>query len=213
MKIIIFGAAGEVGSRIVREALFRNYEVTAIVRKPEQFSLLPDDAIPREGDVGNAQEVIKLIEGQDVIVSAIRPPSGQEEKLVPLTGSILNAAKHFDIRVLVVGGAASLKLPNQNDLTVLAAPNFLPKEVINIARACFAQHEICKTAINTNWTYLSPPAILIPGIRTGSYRVGLEELVVDNDGISRISMEDFAVALLDEIQQPKHIKERFTVGY
>jgi len=213
MKIIIFGAAGKVGSRIVTEALFRNYEVTAIVRSSEQFRLLPDGVIPRKGNVENILEVTKLIEGQDIIISAIRPASGQEEKLAPLTGSILNAAKHSDTRVVVVGGAASLKLPNQNDLTVLTAPNFLPKEVINIARACFAQYKTCKRAINTNWTYLSPPAILIPGIRTGSYRLGLNELVVDNDGTSQISMEDFAVALLDEIQQPKHIQKRFTVAY
>ena len=213
MKIIIFGAAGEVGSRIVTEALFRNYEVTAIVRSFEQFKLLPDGVIPRKGNVENILEVTKLIEDQDIIISAIRPPSGQEEKLAPLTESILNAAKHFDTRVVVVGGAASLKLPNQNDLTVLTAPNFLPKEVISIAKACFAQYESCKKAINTNWTYLSPPAILIPGIRTGNYRLGLNELVVDNDGTSQISMEDFAVALIDEIQKPKHIKKRFTVAY
>ena len=213
MKITVFGAAGEVGSRIVAEALSRDHAVTAVVRNSAQFNKLPQGVTPRSGNAENIADVVRLTASQDLVISAIRPSTGYEDKLVTTTQSILNGAAQSDIRVLVVGGAASLKLPGQGDTTVLTAPNFLPVEVINIARACFAQHEACEADQNANWTYLSPPAMLIPGIRTGNYRLGADELVVDKEGVSQISMEDFAVVLLDEAEQPKHYRARFTAAY
>jgi len=213
MKITVFGAAGEVGSRIVSEALTRGHEVTAVVRNPTQFHKLPQGVMACAGDAGIVDDVVRLTAGQDLVISAVRPPTGNEALLAPITQSILNGAAQSDIRVLVVGGAASLKLPGQGDTTVLTAPNFLPEEVINIARACFAQHEMCNANQNANWTYLSPPAMLVPGTRTGVYRLGSDELIVDIDGLSQISMEDFAVVLLDEAEHPKHYRTRFTAAY
>jgi len=213
MKITIFGAAGEVGSRVVAEALTRGHQVTAVVRHQSQFDKLQEGVNPDSGNAENVEDVIRLTNGQDLIISAIRPASGEEDKLAPITQSILNGATLFDVRVLVVGGAASLKIPGQAGVTVLTAPNFLPKEIMNIARACFAQHEICKANQNANWTYLSPPAMLIPGTRTGNYRLGSDELIFDKDGVSQISMEDFAVVLLDEAESPKHHRTRFTAAY
>jgi putative NADH-flavin reductase len=213
MKITIFGAAGDVGSRIVAEAVSREHAVTAVVRNTAQFNKLPKGVTPRSGNADNIEDVARLTTNQDLVISAIRPPTGYEDELVTATQSILNGAARSDIRVLVVGGAASLKLPDQGDTTVLAAPNFLPVEVLNIARACFAQHEACEAHQNANWTYLSPPAMLIPGLRTGNYRLGTDELVVDKEGVSQISMEDFAVVLLDEAEQPKHHRVRFTAAY
>jgi putative NADH-flavin reductase len=213
MKITIFGAAGDVGSRIVAEAVSREHAVTAVVRNTAQFNKLPKGVTPRSGNAQNIEDVIRLTANQDLVISAIRPPTGYEDELVTATQSILNGAVQSDIRVLVVGGAASLKLPGQGDTTVLTAPNFLPAEVIKIATACFAQHAACEAHQNANWTYLSPPAMLIPGIRTGNYRLGSDELVVDKEGVSQISMEDFAVVLLDEAEQPKHHRVRFTAAY
>ena len=213
MKITVFGAAGEVGSRIVAEALIRGHQVTAVVRHQSQFDKLQEGVNPSSGDAENVEDVTRLTDGQDLIISAIRPPTGKEDRLAPITQSILNGAAISDVRVLVVGGAASLKIPGQGGVTVLTAPNFLPEEVMNIARACSTQHETCEANQNANWTYLSPPAMLIPGTRTGNYRLGSDELIFDKDGISNISMEDLAVVLLDEAENPKHHQTRFTAAY
>lgn len=213
MKITIFGAAGEVGSRIVAEALFREHVVTAVVRNSAQFNKLPNGVTPRSGNAESIEDVVRLSANQDIVISAVRPPTGYEDKLVSATQSILDGAAQSNTRVLVVGGAASLKLPGRDDTTVLTAANFLPAQLINIATACFAQHKACEAHLNANWTYLSPPAMLIPGTRTGNYRKGVDELVVDKEGVSKISMEDFAVVLLDEAEQPKHHRSRFTVAY
>lgn len=213
MKIIVFGAVGEVGSRIVAEALSRGHEVSAVVRKAAQFGKLPKGVTPYVGDAGNAGKIARLTAGQDVVISAIRPPTGNEDQLPILTEAILDGATHSGTRVLIVGGAASLKMPGQDGITVMTAPNFLPDEVLPIARACIAQYALIRNNTQANWSYLCPPAMLTPGTRTGAYRLGRDELLVDKGGNSAISMEDFAVVLLDEAAQPKHHQIRFTAAY
>jgi len=212
MKIIVFGARGDVGSRVVAEALSRGHEVAAVVRRQAQSDAVPPAARALVGDVGQTGEVARLMAGQDLAISAIRPPDGQEYALVPLTRSLLDAAAMARIPLLVVGGAANLKIPGQNGTTVLTAPGFLPEVVLPIARACFAQYELCMTENRIDWSYLAPPAMLLPGERTGRYRLGSDTLLFDAAGESRISMEDFAVALLDEAETPKHRGRRFTVA-
>jgi len=213
MKITVFGAAGDVGSRIATEALSRGHTVSAVVRNANQFKKLPTGAIPCIGDAMNSQDVSRLTSGQDLIISALRPPEGQEQLLVPLTRSILDGAIQSKARVLIVGGAASLKMPGQDDITVLTAPDFLPDDVVPIAQACFAQHETCLNDTQADWTYLNPPAMLTPGKRTGAYRLGHNELMLDANGNSAISMEDLAVVLLDEAENPKHSQVSFTAAY
>lgn len=213
MKITVFGAAGDVGSRVVAEALNRGHEVTAVVRDGSQFSKLAAHAKAQVGDASIVEDVIRLSAQQDLIISAVRPTAGSEAILGAVTQSILSGAEAAGVRVLIVGGAASLKLPNQGETTVLSAENFLPEAVLPIARACFAQHEICKANKSANWAYLSPPAMLTPGSRTGKYRLGADELLYDERGNSQISMEDFAVVLLDEAEQPSHQRTRFTAAY
>lgn len=213
MNIIIFGAAGEVGSRIVAEALTREHCVTAVVRNTVQLNQFASGVTTFLGDAENINEVARLTANQDLAISAIRPATGQEHKLITATESILDGVAQSGIRTIIVGGAASLKLPGQGDTTVLTAPDFLPVEVMSIARACFAQHQVCKANQQADWTYLSPPAMLVPGIRTGKFRLGIDELIVDMRGVSQISMEDFAVVLLDEAEEPKHRRSRFTAAY
>lgn len=213
MKIIIFGAVGNVGSRIVSEALARGHQVSAVVRNTDQLYKLPQAVQGYSGDAQNISDVAKLAAGHDLVISAVRPPSGDEQLLVPITQAILAGASESGIRVLVVGGAASLKIPGQQDTTVLSAENFLPEDVKAIAVACFAQHQAVEQVNNTDWAYLSPPAMLVPGVRTGQYRLGTDELLYDKDGNSKISMEDFAVALIDEAEQARHRQTRFTVAY
>jgi len=213
MRITIFGAVGDVGSRIATEAVSRGHDVTAVVRRAEQITELPNTLSGQLADAANSASVAKLGEGQDLIISAIRPPEGSEYLLPELTKSVLDGAAKANTRVLIVGGAASLKVPGLNGHTVLSAPDFLPSSVVNIARACQEQFEIFKSDTEANWSYLCPPAMLTPGIRTGKYRLGSDELVVDTDGLSAISMEDFAVAMLDEAEHPRHTRKRFTAAY
>jgi putative NADH-flavin reductase len=112
-----------------------------------------------------------------------------------------------------VGGAARLKIPGEGGLTVLTKPGFLPANLLPIATACFEQYKVCETKQEANWTYISPPALLFPGERTGVYRMGYDELVVDQKGRSAISFEDFAVALIDEVELKRFSRMAITVGY
>ena len=212
MKLTVFGATGDVGSRVVAEALSRGHAVTAVARNEAKLAMLPRSASVRAVDVEEAGAVARLLAGQDLAISALRPPEGREETLVPLTRSILEGAAQAGVRVLVVGGAASLRLAGRGDATVLTAPGFLPERLLPIARACFAQFELCMAEEHADCTYLCPPAMLTPGRRTGRYRLGSDVLLIDESGNSGISMEDFAVALLDEAETPRHTGERFTVA-
>lgn len=213
MKIIIFGARGDVGRRLVKEAVMRGHQVTAVVRNESQINDIPSGVINVIGNVLTEEGMASLMQGHDLAISALRPSDGQEELLVPLTRSILTGAEEASTRAIIVGGAASLKVPNANGHTVLTAPNFLPEAVVPIATACQAQFELLQAQDDADWTYLCPPAMLTPGERKGHYRIGSDTLVVDEDGNSAISMEDFAVAMLDEAENPKHQKQRFTVAY
>lgn len=133
--------------------------------------------------------------------------------MVALTRSVLDGAAAAGVRVLLVGGTARLLLPERNGETVLTAPDFLPASVVAISRACQAQYQLCLGEESVDWSYLSPPSLREPGERTGPYRLGTDTLVVDERGVSRISMEDFAVAMLDEAEVPEHVRRAFTVGY
>ena len=213
IKIIVFGASGEVGRRLVAEAVRRGHRVTAVSRRE------PSPTDSQRGietlirDVESAEDLEQVIASHDVVISALRPPDGHEAKLLELTTAIVDAANAAHRRFLVVGGAASLRLHSDPDHTVLTSPGFLPASVVPIATACQAQHDWILPHLGKLGTYLCPPAMLTPGERTGSYLTGDDTLVVDSDGDSRVSMEDFAVAALDEIESSHHTGRRFTVGY
>ena len=140
------------------------------------------------------------------------PPSMLEPFLVAATEGLLASLRGSDTRLLVVGGAGSLTLPGTDGLT-LAETADLPEEIRPIALAGCAQLAACQADEQVDWSYLSPPASLEPGERTGQYRRGGDELLTDEAGVSAISMEDFAVTLLDEAEQPQHHRRRFTVAY
>jgi len=208
MRITVFGAAGNVGRRVVAEAVSRGHEVTAVARNPRRAEGL---AVPvRAGDAANPEDVAALSRGQDLVITATRPAPGREEELVEATRGLLKGLAGTGVRLLAVGGAATLTTPAGT--TVLDAPDF-PAELRPIASACQAQHDVYRADTTVDWTYASPPALLEPGERTGRYRLGGDELLVGTDGRSAITMEDFAVALLDEAERPRHHRTRFTVAY
>lgn len=197
MRITVFGAFGSVGRRVVEEARRRGHDVTPVSRRPGPGSEI--------GDARVVADVVRLGAGRDAVIGATRPTPGQEAELVTATRALLAGAAETGARLLLVGGAGSLVTPAGH--TVLEAPDF-PMELGPIARAGAEQLAACRADRTADWTYLSPPALLEPGERTGVFRVGGDEQVG-----TTISMEDLAVALLDELETPQHRRARFTVGY
>jgi putative NADH-flavin reductase len=213
MRITVFGAGGNVGSRVVAEAVARGHEVTAVIRDPARFPGLHTAANVRAGDAGHVEDVVELSAGQDVVISATRPAPGSENELITTTKALLAGLAGTGVRLLIVGGAASLTVPGTGGTTVLDNPHFLPAAFHDIALACTEQLAVCRAETGVDWAYLSPAALLEPGVRTGHYRLGTDELLLDAEGNSTISLEDLAVALLDEAERPKHHRTRFTAAY
>ncbi|MEV1021212.1 NAD(P)H-binding protein [Streptomyces sp. NPDC050264] len=213
MHITVFGAAGNVGRRVVTEALDRGHRVAAVVRDPARAGALPAAARPRTGDAADPRAVAELAAGQDLVISATRPAPGREPELAATTRALLTGLDASGVRLLLVGGAAGLTVPGTGGTTVLDAPDF-PASWRPIALACNEQLDVCRTTgHDVDWAYLSPAALLEPGKRTGRYRLGTDELVVDAAGVSALSLEDLAVVLLDEAERPKHHRARFTAAY
>lgn len=199
-----------VGSRVVNEAASRGHDLIAIVRKMRPTSL-PPGVTAVEGDADDPDHMSGLFHGFDAIVAATRPALGREHTAVGTTTALLDAAATARTRILVVGGAAPLQVPGRPDRLVLDSPEYVPQEWRTLAAASAAQLGACRPH-PANWVYLSPPAVLEPGRRTGTYRRGITTLIAEPDGTSRISAEDLAVAVLDELENPcEH--QHFTVGY
>lgn len=213
MNITVFGAAGNVGRRVATEALARGHEVTAVVRDPARASGMPTAARLRTGDAADPRTVATLAAGQDLVISATRPAPGREPELAAVTRALLTGLHATGVRLLLVGGAAGLTIPGSGGTMVVDTPDF-PSFLRPIALACNEQLDACRTtAHDVDWAYLSPPSLLEPCERTGRFRLGTDELIVDARGVSALSMEDLAVALLDEAERPKHHRARFTAAY
>ncbi len=211
MRILVFGATGAVGSRVIHEAVNRGHEVTAVSRTAPSAGTFPSTVHTRQGDASDAAAVAELAHGHDVVISVTRPRAGHEDELAHAAKGLLDGLRSSGPRLIVVGGAASLTVPGTGR-TLAEQPGF-PAEYRPIADACNAQFELVKASTEVDWTYVSPPDLLEPGPRTGNYRLGTDELVVAADGTSAISMEDFAIALVDEAERAQHRGRRFTVGY
>jgi uncharacterized protein len=203
MKIAIIGAAGNVASRIVAEALARGHSVTAIGPTPQKLAALGAVEI-RPGDITQPDSMAQIIAGHDIVVSAVRFSRYEPEML--LTALRQSAV----VRLAVVGGAGSLRSPT--GILVSETPTFpeaSKPDALAGAKLLAALHQ--EKVID--WTFLSPSARFRPGERRGHFRLGDDELLVADDGTSSISFEDYAVAFLDEIEAPQHSRRRFTVGY
>ncbi|MFC7550445.1 NAD(P)-dependent oxidoreductase [Plantactinospora sp. GCM10030261] len=209
MRITVVGAAGMVGSRVVSEAANRGHEPVAVTRK--ERDALPAGVTAAQGDADDTERMSELFRDTDAVVAATRPAPGHEHTLPATTTALLDAVARAGTRILVVGGAAPLRVPGRPDRLVVDSPEYVPPAYRAIAAASAAQLDACR-AHPADWVYLSPPAILEPGPRTGRYRRGTSTLITTTDGTSRISVEDLAVAVLDEIDNPS-ADRHFTVGY
>ncbi|SCL71474.1 hypothetical protein GA0070606_5730 [Micromonospora citrea] len=208
MKITVVGAAGMAGSRVVTEALGRGHHVTAVLRGPRPDTL-PKEATVVRGDATDVEHMTSLFTSADAIVGATRPAPGAEDTVTATTTALLDAAASAGTRALLIGGSAPLRSPSGG--LVFDDPRYVPPFVRAIAAASIAQLDACRSH-TADWVYVSPPALLEPGTRTGGYRRGTTSLVVAADGSSRISAEDLAVAVVDELENPG-AERHFAVGY
>ena len=213
MKIALIGASGFVGSAILKEALGRGHEVTAIVRDPEK--LQPHANLrPQKGDVYTADDVACLVAGHDAVISAFNPGWGNPDIYnlqVKGAQAIIDGVKRAGVkRLLFVGGAGSLEV--KPGIQALDLPDF-PAEYKQGALATREALNMLRRESDLEWSFLSPSADLSPGPRTGKFRLGKDQMLVDTNGTSRISTEDCAMAMIDEVEHPTHVRQRFTVGY
>lgn len=213
MKVALLGATGFVGSALLKEALDRKHIVTAIVRQPEKLERR-EGLIAKAGDVYDTTSLAALIRGNDAVISAFNPgwkdPDLYDDQ-VRGTASIITAIKDAGIkRILWVGGAGGLEV--KPGVRVIDSPD-MPPWVKPGSLATMNALDQLRNEPELDWSYLSPSAELKPGLRTGKFRVGTGQLLVDASGHSTISVQDYAVAMLDELENPAHVRQRFTVGY
>jgi len=212
MNIVLIGASGFIGSALRKEALARGHQVTALVSNPAKLESAPNLTVKRT-DVLDPASLGEYFAGHDAVISAFSGHAQQDVRAYYMQGmrSIVESAKRFPkLRLLVVGGAGSLE----------TAPG---KQVVDdpgFPAAWKASAEGARDALNLlraepelDWTMLSPAAVVAPGQRTGKFRLGADQLLVGVSGKSEISVEDYAVAMIDELERPAHRRQRFTVGY
>jgi putative NADH-flavin reductase len=208
MKVVLYGATGKAGSRILSELLARGHNVTAVARRPVD---LPANVHAVNDDLSSVDRIASVIRGADAVVSAYAPPQNDTDQLVGVTERQIEAVRKAggNLRLLVVGGAASLQV---SPGTTLLQSGHLPAEWVAIATSHEKVLRLLEKS-DINWTYFSPAAFFEPGARTGKFRLGTDDLITDSKGNSRISMEDYAIALVDELEKPAHQQARFTIGY
>jgi uncharacterized protein len=202
MKVALIGATGNAGSRILAELTRRGHTVTAIVRNPARLPALPG-VTSKMGDVSDQNGLAELLRGHEAVISAVMFVDSDPHKLIAAVRA--SGVKRY----LVVGGAGSLEVAP--GLKVIDTPNF-PAEYKAEAAAGDAFLDTLRTVTDLDWTFLSPSAVFVPGERTGKFRIGQDQLLTNERG-SSISFEDYAIALVDELEKPAHPRQRFTVGY
>lgn len=210
MNVVVYGATGNSGSEIVKELLRRGHKVTGVARKVESLKDQPG-MTAKTDDLSNVDRIAEVIKGADVVVSAYQPPADNTDALIDVTRREIDGVKKAGVpRLIVVGGAGQLEVAPG---VTLIKSGYLPAEYMPIALSHEKAAEVLKSSSGINWTYIAPAAYFVPGERTGKYRTGTNNLVSDEKGESRISFADYAIALVDEIEKPKHERALFSVGY
>jgi uncharacterized protein len=211
-KIALIGATGFVGTALLKEAASRGHSVTALVRHTDKVAKL-DNVTAVKTDIFDTDALAKQIAGSDIIISAFNPgwaDANIRENHIKGSRSINDAAKKAGVkRLIAVGGAGSLEI---NGHQLVDSPEFPAEWKEGALGARQALNEL-RDEKDLDWTFVSPAIILQPGERTGKYRLGANEPVFDDKGESKISVEDLAVAIIDEAEQGKHIRKRFTAAY
>lgn len=204
MRVALIGASGNVGSRILAELVSRGHSVTGIGRNPDTIRTGPG-VTAAKGDVNDPAALAKVLAGHDAIISATPFRNTDPDTLI---GAVRASGVR---RYIIVGGAASLMNAEGQrllDTPALARFRDSPEPA---GGALFL--EAIRKVDDLDWTFFSPAVNFAPGERTGTFRLGGDTVVSDAEGQSRVSMEDYAIALVDELETPRHIRQRFTIGY
>lgn len=202
MNVALVGATGNVGQRLLAELVRRGHAVTAIARHPEEVPTLPG-VTARAGDVLDPAGLTALLKGHDAVISSVRFTTVEPRVLIEAVRA--SGVKRY----LVVGGAGSLEVAP--GLRLIDTPEF-PAEYKVEAGTGADFLDLLRSERELDWTFLSPPALFVPGERTGTFRLGTDQLLISEAG-STVSYEDFSIALVDELEKPAHSRRRFTVGY
>ena len=203
MKVALIGASGNIGSQILAELRARGHSVTAIARNPEKIATGSGVTSVR-ADIADAAALAAALRGHDAVISAVRFRNFDPRVL-------LGAIKTSGVkRLIMVGGAGSLEA--RPGVQLIDTPDF-PEAHKPEAGAGRSALNALRAESSLDWTFLSPSAVIAPGARTGKFRLGKDAVLIGTDGKSRISIPDYAIALVDELETPRHIRQRFTVGY
>ncbi|QSY47659.1 NAD(P)-dependent oxidoreductase [Streptomyces griseocarneus] len=233
MHIGVIGATGTIGSRVVTEALGRGHHVTALSRDASQIDERRANVTWAGVDVLDPASIAAVLPGLDVLISGFQPGNAAKDLADTVRRSIADPTVHSTAarallkaleshprtRLIVIGGAGSLEtepgvaLADDVDRIHETLDRLgLPREYAAAARGARDGLNVLRTS-NRLWTYFSPAEAIAPGERTGRFRIGTDQVVRDADGLSRISAEDAAVALIDEVELPRFVQRRFTIGY
>jgi uncharacterized protein len=212
MKIALIGATGFIGSALLKEALARKHQVTALVAHPDKLVAGPN-LTPLGTDVLDEAKLATQLKGHDAVISAFSGHAQSNTYDYYLQGirAIIGAVKRGEVpRLLVVGGAGSLEVAP--GVQVVDSPEF-PAAWKASAEGARDALKLLRQEATLNWTMLSPSALIAPGQRTANFRLGGDQLLIDQQGESKISVEDYALAMIDELENPAHACQRFTIGY
>lgn len=213
MKLALIGPTGFVGSAVLTEALQRDHAVTALARAPAKLAPRPG-LTAVQADVLDAAQVAAAVRGADAVISAYNPGWKEpdiHDQFLRGTRAIFEGVKQAGVkRLLVVGGAGSLFVAP--GVQLVDTPEF-PAEWKQGALAAREALNLIQKEATLDWTFLSPPILLVPGERRGAYRLGQDAPLMDGDQPGTISVADLAAAIVDEIEKPQHLRQRFTVAY
>ncbi|AHG02288.1 epimerase (plasmid) [Halostagnicola larsenii XH-48] len=212
MNVLLLGASGRIGQRIAAELLERGHEVTGVSRSGDVPGIDDTDCKAVAGDATDADEIAALAEGHDAVASALGPSEDETADILSeMAAAVIKGLRQTSVdRLVWTGGAGGLNVePN----TMLIETDDFPDEFEPVSRAAIDAFEIIREADDLEWTYVAPAAQIEPGERTGEYRSAEGELVATADGESYISMEDFAVAFVDELESGDAINTQLGVGY
>jgi putative NADH-flavin reductase len=221
LDIVIYGATGEVGSHVVQEALNRGHRVTAVSRKPEQVEMRHDNLLVVKGDLLDNASVTEIVTGQDIVILSVRGvigDSGSPESALQFIAAenlidVLFRQQDHAPRLIHVGGSGSLEVEPgvlfAEKLPTIMLPKKLEVEILGQILAL----EFYSKVDDVKWTYITPPKKFTNGPRTGIFRIGGKHALQDDRGRTRVSRADFAVALIDEAEQARHVRQQFSVAY
>ncbi|MCU1718232.1 NAD(P)-dependent oxidoreductase [Pseudomonas sp. 5P_3.1_Bac2] len=213
MKFALIGASGFVGAAVLQEALNRGHQVTGIVRHPEKLPSHPN-LTALAGDAYDQDALAAQLSGHDAVIHAFNPGWGSAEirqNFIKGSRAIIDATKQAQVqRLLIVGGAGSLYV--EPNLQLIDTADF-PAEYREGAEGARQTLRMIQEEPELVWSFISPPALLTPGERTGKFRIGDNQLLMTGGQPASITVADLAAAIVDELERPHHLRQHFTVGY